>query len=763
MLRSLVFLGAICAVQSVRVQLGMFNVSIGAGLTLKVLHAESGAVLLASTGGSFLRAVHEDVHFQQSGGIFNVNRSVTAICSAGNGTFSSPSASVLSGSLTMCGEARVDVTFTATSVQDPHDGQQLPLLDIDVEIASSGPAGFNALTMVSDMAPGVGVFGLGEQYTLFNQRGSAFDVIAREQGVGRGLEPVSAYLDLLRPGSAGDTYTTYTSVPQWVRSDGQGLFLADTAFAHVDFTGASTANVTVSGPRLQARVTAALDVPGQVQAYTAWAGRQAPLPAWVGAGAVVGLQGGDAAVRGNVTQFLDFVAAGLDTPYPPSGVGLKAPLAGAWMQDWSGQRVFKLPDTPRTGLWWNWQYDHVEYADWPGTVQWLAAHGVQTLSYVNPMLANVSARVPAHYSVNYAQVAADKGYCVHVMGDGGVPECWRGYGDSLLLDLTNPAAAEWYKDIIVTEMLKPAVGGGVSGWMADFGEAWPYNAVTSSGEALPADLHNAYPVMWAELNKRAVEEAGLSGHVAFFSRSASQRGPSASPLYWMGDQMVTFDDYDGMQTAVVAMLSSGLSGFALTHSDIGGYVSTFFPPFLNIVRTQEVQLRWSELGAFQAMYRSHLGTQPEHCVQSYTNNATMRQFLRMARLFRALAPIRQACMKEHVATGAPIARPMFWHFPATGFSWSHAEELKQQFMFGEHLLVAPVLTANVTSRSVWLPPATAWVHVWSARVVQGTGDFVEVQAPIGEPPLFFRNDVPAGRSAGASLVLRLQHEGLLPA
>ena len=44
-----------------------------------------------------------------------------------------------------------------------------------------------------------------------------------------------------------------------------------------------------------------------------------------------------------------------------------------------------------------------------------------------------------------------------------------------------------------------------------------------------------------------------------------------SPLFWLGDQMTTWDAHDGIASALTATLSGGMSGFALTHSDVGGY------------------------------------------------------------------------------------------------------------------------------------------------------------------------------------------------
>ena len=56
-------------------------------------------------------------------------------------------------------------------------------------------------------------------------------------------------------------------------------------------------------------------------------------------------------------------------------------------------------------------------------------------------------------------------------------------------------------------------------------------------------------------------------------RSGSIHSPRVTPLFWLGDQLVTWDSDDGLGSAIIGMLSSGLSGFSLTHSDIGGYTS----------------------------------------------------------------------------------------------------------------------------------------------------------------------------------------------
>jgi hypothetical protein len=59
-------------------------------------------------------------------------------------------------------------------------------------------------------------------------------------------------------------------------------------------------------------------------------------------------------------------------------------------------------------------------------------------------------------------------------------------------------------------------------------------------------------------------------------RAAWTQSPTYTSVFWLGDQMVSWDKHDGIKSVLVGMLSSGIGGHALTHSDIGGYTMVFF-------------------------------------------------------------------------------------------------------------------------------------------------------------------------------------------
>jgi alpha-glucosidase len=231
------------------------------------------------------------------------------------------------------------------------------------------------------------------------------------------------------------------------------------------------------------------------------------------------------------------------------------------------------------------------------------------------------------------------------------------------LDLSNPATRTWIKGIIKTELIGKA---GASGWMADFGEALPFDAKLH-GDADPAVWHNRFTEEWAKVHREAIEEAGRGDDIVFFNRSGFTQSPKFSTLFWLGDQMETWDEYDGIKTAVVGLLSGGVSGFSLLHSDTGGYVTLS----LNIAghkipvvaRTDELLQRWMELGAFTSVFRTHEGLDTTIAAQFDSSAANTAHQARFARVYKGLASYRKRLVAEAAEHGYPVVRYLFLHYP----------------------------------------------------------------------------------------------------
>ena len=232
----------------------------------------------------------------------------------------------------------------------------------------------------------------------------------------------------------------------------------------------------------------------------------------------------------------------------------------------------------------------------------MEASGIKMMTYINPYfqanLDDEDAIASSQYTVGDAA-----GYFIKNSAN----ETYPFKSGSIkfgCLDVTNPAAVEWMKDIIKENLIGAA---GSYGWMSDFGEAVPFDAVLHSGIS-GAEHHNEYPELWQKLNRDAVREVGMDDDIAFFSRSAYSKSPGNARVFWLGDQLTTFDEKDGLNTVVIAQQSGGLTGHSLAHSDIGGYTVTDYP-LAHYHRSTELLKRWIELEAFSgSMFRTHVGS-----------------------------------------------------------------------------------------------------------------------------------------------------------
>jgi len=261
------------------------------------------------------------------------------------------------------------------------------------------------------------------------------------------------------------------------------------------------------------------------------------------------------------------------------------------------------------------------------------------------------------------------------------------------------------------------------------------------------------------MNKEAMEEAWQGSdqgmQAVFWTRGGPATSPGAASLMWLGDQLPTWDQHDGLKTVLRATLSLGLSGFSLTHSDIGGFdiIRVRLGP-LTVVdynRTEELLQRWVELSAFlDAIMRTHPGSSPNATLQIYSTLTLLRHFSRFTKIHAALGEYKGQLMEEAHATGWPLARHTGLHYPSAPGIWNQTS----QFLLGRDFLAAPVLDEASTVKGLYLPPEDEWIDVWSGKAVPTRG-FVTVHAPVGRPPLFLRGGACHAAAAAAAVIRAL--------
>ncbi|MBU9109789.1 alpha-xylosidase [Bifidobacterium longum] len=274
----------------------------------------------------------------------------------------------------------------------------------------------------------------------------------------------------------------------------------------------------------------------------------------------------------------------------------------------------------------------------------------------------------------------DKGYLVRKPnGEVWQTDFWQaGIG---LVDFTNPAAREWFKDKV-----KALLNQGVDAIKTDFGERIPRDVVWYDGSP-KLSMHNWYTQLYNQAVFEAIEETYGKGNACLYARSATVGGQQ-QPVHWGGDCESTFN---GMAQSLRAGLSLTSSGFGFWSHDIGGFEGAFPDP--------AVYKRWVAFGMLGSHSRLHGSTvyrvpwlfdeEDEKngvaLVPGQTAVDVVREFTKLK--LELMPYVYQLGLQPHV-NGTPVMRSMFVEFPDD----PACRTLDRQYMFGPSMLVAPVFT-----------------------------------------------------------------------
>lgn len=274
----------------------------------------------------------------------------------------------------------------------------------------------------------------------------------------------------------------------------------------------------------------------------------------------------------------------------------------------------------------------------------------------------------------------DKGYLVRKPnGEVWQTDFWQaGMG---LVDFTNPAAREWFKDKV-----KALLNQGVDAIKTDFGERIPRDVVWYDGSP-KLSMHNWYTQLYNQAVFEAIEETYGKGNACLYARSATVGGQQ-QPVHWGGDCESTFN---GMAQSLRAGLSLASSGFGFWSHGIGGFEGAFPDP--------AVYKRWVAFGMLGSHSRLHGSTvyrvpwlfdeEDEKngvaLVPGQTAVDVVREFTKLK--LELMPYVYQLGLQPH-ANGTPVMRSMFVEFPDD----PACRTLDRQYMFGPSMLVAPVFT-----------------------------------------------------------------------
>lgn len=537
--------------------------------------------------------------------------------------------------------------------------------------------------------------GLGGQSFDVDHRGQTVPIWVEEDGITKSEDDDQPDLWPLQ----GRRHSTHSPMPIYVSSRGYGLLL-DTPYRSVFALCSETddaARVESWEGALRLRFFYGPSPTETITKLTAHLGRPELPPPFAFAPWLDAIYGSD-----NVRR----VAQKLRDEGVPSSV--------IWTEDWRGGEF----DAQGYTLDEDWNVDRDTYPDFEAVAGDLHGLGFKFLTYNNTFISE---------DVDIWNEAITNGYTIHKAN--GDPYLFTNakFEDASLLDLSNPAAWQWAKEIY-----KAGLRLGADGYMADFAEWLPTDCVLHDGDA--EELHNPYPVAFQQLNKEVLDELYAEDGVErlFFVRSAYLGSQPLVSVIWAGDQQTDFSPGDGFPSVIPMGIGLGVTGFPYYGHDIAGYMSELTEP-----TSRELWYRWVALGGLSPVMRTHHGKSSDENWNWESDPDSTAHFARWADLHIRLFPYLYGLAAQGADSGLPMMRGLALHYP----DWEPAWTLTDQFLLGDRILVAPVVEAGAVTRTLQLPEG-AWYPLEGEGLVTigAGGDTLTVDAPLQECPAF----VPAG-------------------
>jgi alpha-glucosidase (family GH31 glycosyl hydrolase) len=309
--------------------------------------------------------------------------------------------------------------------------------------------------------------------------------------------------------------------------------------------------------------------------------------------------------------------------------------------------------------------------------------------------------------------------------------------DAPLIDLTDPAAVEWWQDAMGARIQE-----GVLGFKLDRGEEKVPDGFYFKGQYHDGtDFRpgrNLYPFWYAKAVHGAFERAGAEEYMVM--PRSGWVGSSQHAIFWGGD---TKPSHWGLRSAIIAVQRNAVMNFPVWGSDTCGYGRS----------TYEVCARWLAFSAFCPLMEvgptdnvAPWSRVPDGQPGNVTGNGydyTPEYNQELIAIWILYANIHND-LKEYTigqaqlahSQGTPIVRPMIYLDPQN----PDYRDLYGQYLFGPDILVAPVWQEGQTQKDVHIPQGR-WVDAWTGQE-QIPGAMVSVDVPDHKIPIFIRAESP---------------------
>ncbi|GAA6228663.1 lysosomal alpha-glucosidase-like [Lates japonicus] len=379
-------------------------------------------------------------------------------------------------------------------------------------------------------------------------------------------------------------------------------------------------------------------------------------------------------------------------------------------------------------------FDPWRFGDLPEMVEEFHARGMKYILILDPGISSTSP--PGTYPPFDDGLKRDvfiKNATGHIL----IGKVWP--GQTAFPDFTNPETRQWWEDWIRDfhskvpvdglwiDMNEPAsfVQGSVEGCPDSDLENPPYTPRVVGGQlnsgtlcmsaqqklSTHYNLHNMYGLTEAYATYRALTT--VRAKRPFVLSRSSYPGIGRFSGVWTGDVR---SDWEQLRYSIPAVLQFSLFGVPLVGADICGFGGN---------TTEELCVRWMQLGAFYPFMRNH-NDKPNAPQEPYVFGQRAQAAMRSAVNLRySLLPFLYTLFHRAHTSADTVARPLFMEFPSD----PNCQTIDQQFLWGSSLLISPVLEQGAVELAAYLPSGT-WYSLHNGQPFYSKGQYLLLPAPL---------------------------------
>ena len=365
--------------------------------------------------------------------------------------------------------------------------------------------------------------------------------------------------------------------------------------------------------------------------------------------------------------------------------------------------------------------DRERFPDFSGMISELAAKNFHTVAITDLHVANY----PGHGYLPYDSGIAGDEFVKNPDGSNYSGAVWP--GQCVFPDFTRVQTREWWGNLY-----RDFYNAGVAGFWNDMNEPSIFDSATNTmpedvihridepgfikRTAPHSEIHNVYGMENSRATFYGLRRLNPNTRPFVLTR-ATYAGGQRYAVTWTGDNSSTWNH---LRLTTPMLKNLGLSGFAFSGADVGGFAGT---------PQQDLLTKWFEIAAFQPIDRDHTekwtGDQ-EPWVGGPEVESIRRRFIEER--YR-LMPYLYTLAEESSRTGLPIERPLFLEFPE-GARDGHPIDVDPQtageFLLGPDILVAAPPYPDKLDNYVVEFPSPEWYDYW-------TGELLLKPAPPPDP------------------------------